>query len=603
MPGKSIFPTTATTSSAAGTTSTAARPTANGNGMAPAPPSTSIESDFGLYNTTARDGDSLAVGAPYYLMFRSAGNDSNNNPSSMDSVALSPGSSSVVSYNPASHPAGDGTYRGGFETIGYSAVAKNVITVGSSLDAVTHPPTAPAPRRAPSSTAFPPAAPPTTAGSSPTWSPMETGSTPRLGGSNNAYGNSSGTSMATPNATGSAALLIQQYGNLFPGQAMRASTLKGLLIHTADDLGNAGPDYKYGWGLVNAQAAADLIIDHYTYPAKLRITENQLTSDTKTRSHPFEWDGVSPIHATLVWTDPAGALISASDSRTPNLVNNLNLKIVAPDGSEFSPYVMPFVGTWTQASMALTATTGVNNTDNVEQVRITAPPVTGTYQAVVACPGTLTGTSQNYSLLLSGSFAEPAAPPAPPTNLVATPGNNIVSLTWNASASATGYNVKRSLTSGGPFTTLGSTGATGYTDSTVINGTTYFYVVSASNSGGQGADSVETSVIPDAVPSTTTLASSPATSGTYNAPVTFTAVVSGATSGTVTFRDGVFTLGSGTVNASCQATYTTNGLVVGSRSITATFSGNATFGPSTSSPLVFTVNPKPVTIIGVSAGN
>ena len=65
--------------------------------------------------------------------------------------------------------------------------------------------------------------------------------------------------MATPNSVGSATLLIQQFSSLFPGQAMRSSTLKGLLIHTADDLGNTGPDYKYGWGLVNVKAAADKI--------------------------------------------------------------------------------------------------------------------------------------------------------------------------------------------------------------------------------------------------------------------------------------------------------------------------------------------------------
>ena len=75
--------------------------------------------------------DSLAYGAPYYLIFRSAGNDRTDNPSSGQAVALSPGSTTVVSYDPAGHPAGDGNYRGGFETIGFNALAKNVLTVGS----------------------------------------------------------------------------------------------------------------------------------------------------------------------------------------------------------------------------------------------------------------------------------------------------------------------------------------------------------------------------------------------------------------------------------------------------------------------------------------
>lgn len=133
-----------------------------------------------------------------------------------------------------------------------------------------------------------------------------------LNDSDTSYGYYSGTSMASPNACGSAALLVQQFSQLFSGGAMRASTLKGLLIHTADDRGNAGPDYKFGWGLVNVGAAADLLIDHQAHPAKLRITENQLTTSITTRTHAFVWDGASPIRATLCWTDVAGSSTTTS---------------------------------------------------------------------------------------------------------------------------------------------------------------------------------------------------------------------------------------------------------------------------------------------------
>ena len=74
-----------------------------------------------------------------------------------------------------------------------------------------------------------------------------------LAGSNTAYGSYWGTSMATPNATGSTALLIEHYANLFSNGAIRSSTMKGLLIQTADDRGNAGPDYRYVWGLVDSK--------------------------------------------------------------------------------------------------------------------------------------------------------------------------------------------------------------------------------------------------------------------------------------------------------------------------------------------------------------
>jgi len=377
----------------------------HGNGTTAA----SIEEDFGRYNTYTRDIDSLAFNAPYYLIFQSAGNDRSDNPSTGQSVALSPGSSTVVSYDPALHPAGDGIYRGGFENIGFRGLSKNIVTVGSVNDAVT------------SGTRDVTKASMSTFSS---WGPTDDGRIKpdlvangyelysSLNGSNTSYGTYSGTSMSSPNACGSAALLIQQYGQLFPGGAMRAATLKGLLIHTADDLGNPGPDYKFGWGLMNVKAAADLLNDHQANPLKQRLTEDQVSTSVTTRSYPFVWDQTSPIRATLSWTDPAGTATSTSDLRSPRLVNNLQLKLIAPNGSEYFPYVMPFVGTWTQASMNLSATTGINNTDNVEQVHISSPAVPGTWQVLVSYSGTLTNNQQRFSLLLNGTAAE--EPPPPP---------------------------------------------------------------------------------------------------------------------------------------------------------------------------------------------
>ncbi len=400
----------------------------------------SIEDDFGRYNTYARDNDTLAFNAPYYLIFRSAGNDRTDNPGAGQTVSLSPGGASVVTYDPAMHPAGDGLYRGGFETISFNAVAKNVITIGSVSDAVTGGARDPA-------KAF--------SSSFSSWGPTDDGRIKpdvvangdglysSLNADNAAYGTYSGTSMASPNATGSAALLIQQFGSLFPGQAMRAATLKGLLIHTADDRGNPGPDYKYGWGLVNVKAAADLIRDQFDFPAKQRMTESQLNSGALLRTQSFVWDGVSPISATLSWTDPAAGALTASDSRSARLVNNLNLKITAPDGSEHFPFVMPFVGNWSQSSMDAPAVTGVNNTDNVEQVRIAVPPMPGTYRVDVSAGGTLVNNSQNYSLLISGSSTD--APPPPPLTLAAISPASGISGTVTVDVTGTGFQTATAL--------------------------------------------------------------------------------------------------------------------------------------------------------------
>lgn len=372
----------------------------------------SIEPRFGQYNSYTRDSDALAFNAPYYLMFRSSGNERTDNPTSGQTVQLSPSNTATVSYDSALHPAGDGNYRGGYDTISFDSLAKNVITIGSVADAVT------SGQRDISKANI---------SSFSSWGPTDDGRIKpdlvangealysTLAGGDSSYGTMSGTSMSSPNAAGTAALLISEYSRLFPGGAMRAATLKGLLIHTADDRGNVGPDYQYGWGLINAKAAVDLLQDHAANPLKIRLTENLITSSDTTLNHEFVWDGVSPIRATLSWTDPAGAATTNSDLRTARLRNNLDVRVVAPDGTQHYPYVMPFVGTWTQASMSLPATTGVNNTDNVEQVFIGSPGQSGVYRVVVSYQGTLANNQQHYSLLVSGSAAE--EPPPPPLTL------------------------------------------------------------------------------------------------------------------------------------------------------------------------------------------
>ena len=83
-----------------------------------------------------------------------------------------------------------------------------------------------------------------------------------------------------------------------------------------------------------------------------------------------------------------------------------------------------------------------------------------------------------------------------PTGLTATPGNNQVILNWTAVSGATNYNVKRATTSGGPYTIIASPATTSYTDTTVINGTTYYYVVSALSGSGESPNSIEVSAVP-----------------------------------------------------------------------------------------------------------
>ena len=88
--------------------------------------------------------------------------------------------------------------------------------------------------------------------------------------------------------------------------------------------------------------------------------------------------------------------------------------------------------------------------------------------------------------------------PAMPTGLQATAGNAQVSLSWNTSTGATSYNVKRSNTSGGPYTKISSPTTASYTDTGLTNGTPYYYVVTAVNSAGESAASSQATATPTA---------------------------------------------------------------------------------------------------------
>ncbi len=101
--------------------------------------------------------------------------------------------------------------------------------------------------------------------------------------------------------------------------------------------------------------------------------------------------------------------------------------------------------------------------------------------------------------------------PPTPTGLTATAGNAQVALAWSASAGATGYHVKRSAATGGPYAQIANPTVASYTDTGLTNGTTYFYVVSAVNSAGESANSVQVSATPAAATANVTITVNPAT--------------------------------------------------------------------------------------------
>lgn len=125
------------------------------------------------------------------------------------------------------------------------------------------------------------------------------------------------------------------------------------------------------------------------------------------------------------------------------------------------------------------------------------------------------GTSAYSNTASATTQAASTTPPPVPTGLTATAGNAQVALNWAASSTATSYNVKRATVSGGPYTTVGTSTSTSFTNTGLTNGTTYFYVVSAVNAAGESANSAPASATPSAPAGTTVTFTAVATEDGY----------------------------------------------------------------------------------------
>ncbi len=350
---------------------------------------------FGLYEDNSEAWDQIAYDSPDYLIFKSAGNDRGEGPAA--GVAHCHFNSSLAGgagdFEAATdvHPVdGQGV---GWDTIGGGAgSAKNILTIGAVNDI-------PAGYVNPASVVM---------SNFSGWGPVDDGRikpdvvangvtlNSSTTASNTAYGNLSGTSMSTPNASGSAALIRQHAANL--GQTWRSATYKAIIIHTADEAGaNPGPDYTFGWGLMNTASAASLISGHAATGGRIR--QGSLANGGADTYQVIS-TGSTPLKVTLAWTDPPGAAAGFTqlDPPTLRLVNDLDLSASTPGGGSASPWILD------PANPGAAATTGDNDRDNVEQIYI-ASPAAGVYTFTVDHEGSITDGPQAYSLIITGGIA------------------------------------------------------------------------------------------------------------------------------------------------------------------------------------------------------
>jgi fibronectin type 3 domain-containing protein len=328
--------------------------------------------------------------------------------------------------------------------------------------------------------------------------------------SDTSYTQFGGTSGATPITAGHMGLIFQMWADgVFEGgpglgrdvfnSKPHFSTAKALLIHSAYQYPFSGTSHDktrmhQGWGMADVGNLYDLAAAHnWNFP--VLIDESAVITPLETHTYTVNVDGTQPLKATLVYADPAGV-----PGAQVHRINDLSLKVTSPGSTVYWGNNGLDVGVWSTSG-------GSSNTiDTVENVFIQNPAVGAWTIQVLADEVVQDGHVEtpaidaDYALVVSGGDSGPVDPPPdPPTGLTATAGLRLVNLDWNDNTEPDldGYNVKRSTTPGGPYTQIDTVTISSYTDNNVTGGTTYYYVVTAFDTGSrESGNSNEASATP-----------------------------------------------------------------------------------------------------------
>ncbi len=318
---------------------------------------------FGKYSTDARNWDEIMYNAPYYMIVDAAGNDR--------------------------YWAANGPNKGGYDMLTGNSTGKNGITV-AAVRRVSY-------YNGPSSVIM---------SNFSNWGPTDDGRIkPDISSqgvdvssctsdSNSSTASYDGTSMAAPSVTAGLVLLQQYYKQVY-GNYLKSATIKGLALHTTNEAGNYdGPDYAYGWGLMNLEKAATAIKEN----GLKSIIEEINLSQGETYTFTVNADGSVPLMASICWTDPAGEVITGSssfmlDNPTPALVNDLDIRITK-NGTTYYPWKL------NPANPGAAAFKGDNTVDNFEKIQVDNP--SGTYTVEISHKGNLKYGKQNVSVIVTG---------------------------------------------------------------------------------------------------------------------------------------------------------------------------------------------------------
>jgi len=180
----------------------------------------------------------------------------------------------------------------------------------------------------------------------------------------NLYTQKTGTSMACPGVSGTLAQLYQAYREMNNQLYPDGGLMKAILMNTAEDLGNPGPDFKFGYGRIDAGRALKLMQEN-------RYDSSQMDQGQFKQHIISVPEGTSQVRFMVYWTD-----YEATVGTTKALVNDLNMEVTAPDATVYKPWVLNHLPPAT--NLDAPAERGIDSRNNVEQVTIDNP-IAGSY--------------------------------------------------------------------------------------------------------------------------------------------------------------------------------------------------------------------------------
>lgn len=254
---------------------------------------------------------------------------------------------------------------------------------------------------------------------------------------NSYQGGWNGTSMSCPGSTGTIAQIHERFKQLNSGRKPFAHTLKAIVCNTADDIGNAGPDYAFGFGRINAISAVKAIEDK-TFKVD-SVSNGNVKTDTV-----YVKAGTGRLQVMLVWDD-----VPAAVSAAPALVNDLDLEVLDSLGNLYRP--------WTLNPTCHTClpTRRRDSLNNTEQFYIDNP-ASGKW--VIRVRGKLVSAGNEaytVSTLQINRFVRVAYPNGH-ENMLPPTSSNPQTITWDAFGTTGTFSIEYSVDSGTTWTGITS---------------------------------------------------------------------------------------------------------------------------------------------------